>query len=161
CATADFARTPRRAGHRRKASAEARRCDSRHGGKGGGVKLVGLASRQRLTFARTLNRMQYIARGLWMPAITVSGALVMRLLHLLLAFVLSFPFVNAQTATGTITGTIGDPAGAVVANAPLELTNSSTGSAYQAATSSTGNFTFTQLPVGTYELKVTVAGFKT
>src|SRR6185369_12007507 len=67
----------------------------------------------------------------------------------------------AQTATGVITGTIADPAGAVVANAPLELANSQTGALYRVATSETGNYTFSQLPVGTYQLTVAVAGFKT
>ncbi|MEO5924867.1 MAG: TonB-dependent receptor [Bryobacteraceae bacterium] len=66
----------------------------------------------------------------------------------------------AQTATGTITGTISDPAGAVVANAPMELKNSETGSVQQAQSSSTGNFTFPGLPVGNYELVVNVSGFK-
>ena len=66
----------------------------------------------------------------------------------------------AQTATGTITGTISDPAGAVVANAPLELTNSQTGTLQMAQSSSTGNFTFSTLAVGTYQLTVTVPGFK-
>jgi len=66
----------------------------------------------------------------------------------------------AQTDRGTITGTIIDPAGAVVANAPLELKGVETGSVYPAVSSATGNYTFTQLPVGTYELTTTVPGFK-
>jgi hypothetical protein len=69
--------------------------------------------------------------------------------------------VFAQTDRGTITGTVSDPAGAVVSNAPLELINSGTGALYQAATSTTGNYTFGQLPVGTYQLTITVPGFKT
>jgi hypothetical protein len=53
-----------------------------------------------------------------------------------------------------------DPAGAVVVAAPLELKGAETGVSYQAVSSATGNFTFSQLPVGTYELSVTVPGFK-
>jgi hypothetical protein len=68
--------------------------------------------------------------------------------------------VFAQTDRGTITGTITDPAGAVVANAPIEARNVNTGAVYPAATSGTGNYTIAQLPVGTYEISVTVAGFK-
>jgi hypothetical protein len=83
-------------------------------------------------------------------------------LSLLLALgVLYSAAAFAQTATGTITGTISDPAGAVVANIPLELKNSETGTLYDAATSSTGNYTFPNLPVGTYELTVKAPGFKT
>src|SRR6478609_3871866 len=65
-----------------------------------------------------------------------------------------------QTDRGTITGTVSDPAGAVVANAPIEVKNTQTGAAYQAATSDTGNYTLPQLPAGSYELTITVAGFK-
>ncbi len=84
----------------------------------------------------------------------------MHSLRLLSALFLCSVVSFAQTATGTITGTIADPAGAVVANAPLELVNSATGTIQQAASSSTGNYTFSTLPVGTYELRVTVPGFK-
>jgi hypothetical protein len=76
----------------------------------------------------------------------------------------SFIFVVAlcgQTATGIITGTIADPGGAIVANAPLQLKNSETGTAYEVASSSTGNFTFSQLPAGTYALTASLPGFKT
>ncbi len=66
----------------------------------------------------------------------------------------------AQTNLGTITGTITDPAGAVVPNAPVEAKNSATGAVYPAASSATGNYTISQLPLGTYELSVTVPGFK-
>jgi hypothetical protein len=68
--------------------------------------------------------------------------------------------VFAQSDRGTITGTISDPAGAVVPNAPIEAKNVETGAVYQAATSSTGNYTLPQVPTGTYELTITVAGFK-
>jgi hypothetical protein len=84
----------------------------------------------------------------------------MRKLSLFLALFVCSTISYAQTATGTITGTISDPAGAVVANAPMELKNSQTGTLVQAQSSSTGNFTFPTLTVGTYELTVTVPGFK-
>jgi len=66
----------------------------------------------------------------------------------------------AQGDRATITGTISDPAGAVVANAPIEAKNTQTGAVYQAATSATGNYTLSQLPAGTYEMTVAVPGFK-
>ncbi|PWT98927.1 MAG: hypothetical protein C5B51_28395 [Terriglobia bacterium] len=66
----------------------------------------------------------------------------------------------AQSDRGTITGTISDPAGAVVANATVEAKNTESGATYQAGSSNTGNYTLAQLPAGTYELSVTVAGFK-
>src|ERR1700729_3632990 len=66
----------------------------------------------------------------------------------------------AQTDRGTITGTVSDPAGAVVPNAPIEAKNIGTDAVYPTATSGTGNYTIAQLPVGTYELSVSVPGFK-
>ena len=52
----------------------------------------------------------------------------------------------AQSDRGTITGTINDPAGAVVPSAPIQARNVETSSVYEAATSSTGNYTTPQLP---------------
>jgi len=66
----------------------------------------------------------------------------------------------AQSDRGTITGTIADPAGAVVAGAAIEAKNIATGVTYQAASTSTGNYTVAQLPAGTYEVSVAVPGFK-
>ncbi len=65
-----------------------------------------------------------------------------------------------QADRGTITGTITDPAGAVVPNAAVEATNQATGVKFDAGSSTTGNYTLAQIPVGTYELTVTVTGFK-
>ena len=78
------------------------------------------------------------------------------------AFCLSFLAVAAfaQTDRGTITGTVSDPAGAVVPNAPIEAKNVATDAVYAGATSATGNYTIAQLPAGTYDLTVTVPGFK-
>lgn len=82
--------------------------------------------------------------------------------HVAAAVCLSFCALSAfaQTNLGTITGTITDPAGAVVPNAPVEAKNTATGAVYPAASSATGNYNITQLPLGTYELSVTVPGFK-
>src|ERR1017187_1074193 len=66
----------------------------------------------------------------------------------------------AQSDRGTITGTISDPGGAVVAAAQIEARNLSTGLTYQSASTAPGNYTVTELPVGQYEIDVTVPGFK-
>src|SRR5437764_4206923 len=66
----------------------------------------------------------------------------------------------SQSDRGSITGTVSDPAGAVVPNAAIEGRNVETGVAYNGATSSTGNYTLVQLPAGTYEVSVAVPGFK-
>ena len=81
--------------------------------------------------------------------------------YLLPALVFVFAWAaSAQTDRGTITGTIADPAGAVVPNAAVQAKNAETGTVYQAASSDTGNYTVAALPAGTYELSVTVQGFK-
>src|ERR1019366_1374664 len=66
----------------------------------------------------------------------------------------------AQSDRGTITGTISDPAGAVVASAAVEARSTTTDALYTAASSATGNYTIAQVPAGSYELSVTVPGFK-
>jgi hypothetical protein len=66
----------------------------------------------------------------------------------------------AQSDRGTITGTIVDPAGAVIAGAMIDAKNVATGAVYPTASSDTGNYTIAQLPAGNYELTVTVPGFK-
>jgi hypothetical protein len=66
-----------------------------------------------------------------------------------------------QAANGTITGTVLDPAGAVVAGADIQVKNTQTGVVYPATSTSTGNYTVTQLPPGTYEITVKFMGFKT
>src|SRR5580700_7278389 len=66
----------------------------------------------------------------------------------------------AQSDRGTITGTISDSTGAVVASAAVEARNTETGAVYPVAASATGNYTIPQLPSGTYTVEVTVAGFK-
>jgi hypothetical protein len=66
-----------------------------------------------------------------------------------------------QVGNGTITGTVTDPAGAVVAGAMVEAKNAETGVVYRATSTSAGNYTIGDLPVGTYTVSVTVQGFKT
>ncbi len=66
----------------------------------------------------------------------------------------------AQTDRGTITGTILDPAGAVVPNASIEARNAATGELYTVGSTGTGNYTLANLPAGVYELSVNSAGFK-
>jgi hypothetical protein len=66
----------------------------------------------------------------------------------------------AQTDRGTITGTVSDPAGAVIAGASIQAKNVATGATYPAASSGTGNYTVAQLPAGTYDLTISAPGFK-
>jgi hypothetical protein len=85
----------------------------------------------------------------------------MRIVLVSLCLISAVPRMFGQAATGTFTGTVADPTGAVVASVGVEARNSETGVVYQAATTATGNYTITQLPVGTYEVLVKAPGFKT
>ncbi|MBV9746813.1 MAG: carboxypeptidase regulatory-like domain-containing protein [Acidobacteriia bacterium] len=84
----------------------------------------------------------------------------MRALKLLVGTCVFALAIWAQSDRGTITGTVADPAGAVVSGAAIEIRNIETGAVYQAGTSATGNYTLAQLPAGQYELSVAVPGFK-
>ena len=57
-------------------------------------------------------------------------------------------------------GTVHDPAGAVVPNASVTITNTDTNSTYPATTNGDGRFLYPQLPVGTYKVTVAAPGFK-
>ena len=67
----------------------------------------------------------------------------------------------AQSDRGTVTGTVMDPADAGVPGAKLLLRNTETGARTEAQSTATGNYAFTSIPVGTYELTVQADGFKT
>ncbi len=65
-----------------------------------------------------------------------------------------------QAATGQITGTIEDAAGAVVPGATVTVTNVSTGAHRQDSAGADGDFTFLSLPPGKYKVEVSAKGFK-
>jgi hypothetical protein len=67
----------------------------------------------------------------------------------------------AQAETGSITGTVRDPSGAVVAGASVTVTNTETNIARQVKTNTEGEYVVTPLGVGTYSVKVEQSGFKT
>src|SRR5580704_13785856 len=84
----------------------------------------------------------------------------MRSLKLALCFALFSTFLFGQAGTGTISGTVRDPAGAVVANAPVEVRNTDTNIPYPTVTTDTGAYTVTQLPPGPYSVTTSAPGFK-
>jgi len=82
----------------------------------------------------------------------VSLALVGAALFVVAAF--------AQTDRGSITGTVTDPVGAVVANANVVAVESATHAQYTTATTGSGNYTLAEMPAGVYSVSVEVPGFK-
>ena len=78
----------------------------------------------------------------------------------LLKVVLFLPFLlMAQSDRGTITGTVADPAGAVVPGALVVLRNMETAATYETKATDTGNYTLPSLPAGNYDLTVSTTGF--
>jgi hypothetical protein len=69
-------------------------------------------------------------------------------------------FCAAAQDTGSITGTIKDPSGAAVPNAAVVVTSPEHGINRHTVTNSTGEYSASALPGGTYDVIVTAAGFK-
>jgi hypothetical protein len=67
---------------------------------------------------------------------------------------------QAQLYTGSVTGVVQDPSGAVVPNASIVLTDSDKGLNYSAKTDSSGRYVLRSLPPGTYSMHVEAAGFR-
>lgn len=65
----------------------------------------------------------------------------------------------AQTVTGTITGLVTDPSGAVVVGATVTAENTATGVQTIAQTNGVGAYSIRFLPIGTYALSVDAKGF--
>ena len=82
-------------------------------------------------------------------------------LLLALAVVFALPVrSHGQTFRGGINGTVTDQSGAVVAGSIVEATDSATGVSHKTVTSSAGAYSFQDLPLGTYTVKVTNQGFR-
>ena len=77
-----------------------------------------------------------------------------------LSFFLFSTVLAAQTiSTSRIRGTIQDPSGGAVAGAEVKLTQSATGAVRTATSGADGDYTLTDLSVGTYQLEVAKTGF--
>lgn len=67
----------------------------------------------------------------------------------------------AQLYTGSITGVVQDPSGAVIPNAKVTLTDISKGYTYEGVTDGSGHYLFRSLPPTSYRLSVSASGFST
>jgi hypothetical protein len=68
--------------------------------------------------------------------------------------------IAAQTTFGSITGTVTDPTGAVVAGATVSITSEATGVERRVSSSDAGVFNVPNLNVGLYKLRVEAKGFR-
>ena len=70
------------------------------------------------------------------------------------------PAAWSQGGGGGLTGLVVDSSGAIIPNADVEIANNSTGVLQRTTTTSAGQFVYPVLPVGSYTLTVTAAGFQ-
>ncbi len=75
--------------------------------------------------------------------------------------VLSVGSVQAQVDTGSITGTITDPSGAVLSGAKVTLTNEGTAISLTATSAADGVYSFSPVRIGSYKIEAAYKGFKT
>ncbi len=78
-----------------------------------------------------------------------------------LTLLLALPAAFAQSTTQTVQGLVTDSSGAVIPGATITLTNIDTGVQQTTQSNATGNYTFTLVLVGNYEVRCESAGFKT
>lgn len=84
----------------------------------------------------------------------------MKRLFLAVLLILSLGVVaNAQTFRGAINGAVTDPSGAAVPNAQVRATETGTGIDHTTVTTSNGEFSFQDIPLGFYKVTVTATGF--
>ncbi|MES1262220.1 MAG: TonB-dependent receptor, partial [Acidobacteriota bacterium] len=77
-----------------------------------------------------------------------------------LSMLCALPLGAQMTTSGTLSGTVLDPSGQVIAGATVTLTSDKTTQAYTATSTQTGAFSFVAVPPETYRLRVERAGFK-
>lgn len=80
-------------------------------------------------------------------------------LALLCFFVTGLP-LHAQSDTSSLAGTVTDASGAVVPKANITLNNQATRAEIHATTTDSGNYTITNLPTGSYTMRVEAPGFQ-
>ncbi|PYQ41314.1 MAG: hypothetical protein DMG99_11665, partial [Acidobacteria bacterium] len=80
------------------------------------------------------------------------------LVSLLSFLALSAPLAAQDSATGSLAGTVFDPAGGRVAQAVVVLVNTGTASRYSVTTNAEGRFALALLPPGDYSARVEAQG---
>lgn len=88
------------------------------------------------------------------------GGRVLTLLTSILVLLCLGGVLHAQAVSGTLLGTVNDPSGASVANAKITATQVQTQSIRETVSNASGNFTFPDLPPGTYSVTAVIQGFK-
>ena len=88
-----------------------------------------------------------------------ARSLLSRLFIVVAAIVLFTPFALAQLTLGGITGEISDASGGVIPNATITVVNEQTSLTRTVKTNGIGEYSFVNLPIGTYTLTFAADGF--
>jgi hypothetical protein len=78
----------------------------------------------------------------------------------ILSVIALFSTYSAQTSRGTVSGTITDTNGAVIAGAKIDLVNKATSVARTTTSNDVGIYRFDAVDLGKYDVKITQQGFK-
>jgi Carboxypeptidase regulatory-like domain len=81
-------------------------------------------------------------------------------LYLLMLTLAMTQFISAQTFRGGIAGSVQDTTGAVVPNAKISLLGTDTGYTRETVSTSSGDYSFQDLPLGNYSITVNASGFQ-
>ena len=92
-------------------------------------------------------------------SIRFAGFLLSRLPILAAAVALSAVFALAQQTLGGITGEVSDASGGVIPNATVTVVNEQTSLTRTVKTNGSGEYSFVNLPIGTYTLTFTADSF--
>ncbi|HEX4076688.1 MAG TPA: carboxypeptidase regulatory-like domain-containing protein [Candidatus Acidoferrales bacterium] len=76
-------------------------------------------------------------------------------------FLVWCPLANGQAVTGSVSGTVTDPSGAVIAGANVVVKDVGTGATQTTVTNNQGRFNVPDLNVSTYEVTASKSGFQT
>lgn len=94
-----------------------------------------------------------------MPYSTRSYPKISTVIAVVAAFLIFASAASAQTLYGSLTGTVTDPTGSIVTGAQVTASNPATGLSRSVTTGSSGEYQFTDLPPGAYDVTFSAPTF--
>ena len=90
----------------------------------------------------------------------IAGEMTMRFRTIAILAGLFAGMALGQSEKGTLQGTVSDPVGVALANAPVQAKYAGNGMIYKATSTATGSYSLANLPPGKYDVTVTIPGLK-